>query len=484
MSAATWCLLGLVVVGVALRVVTEFAWWPTATTLADSSIYARFAESNPFADPQHPAGYALILGAIGAVTREVAVPVLLQHLAGVASALLLFGATRRVTGSSWAGLLPAAIVLLNPDEILLEHAIMAESWAILATAGGLYAAVRAFDEPRPLWRWPLITGLLLAASVTIRTAGLATIAVVLLALLLASRGRWRERARWATALAAAAGAAVVLVAFAFGNAAFGPRLGVGPSPGWYLYARAAQFADCDRFEPPPGTEALCESTPPDERAGARYYVFDPSAPAVRLFGAFPVQTDSEADKLLGSWAKRAVLAQPFDYLESVWENLRAYWVPSLMPVEAGEGEGLDPLLDYRLSADEGFFGAVQLNVARDMQAFFHPFSLDRHDGPLAVISDWQQVSRFGGTMLSVATVLVLIGLFIGSRRERLGVLVLGVGGLAMIVAPALTGNYTGRYTVPMAGPMLAGAAVAITALAREIRARRRGSQDPIASASC
>ena len=147
-DAATWCLIALVIAGVALRVVTEVSWWPTATTLADSSAYASFAESNPFADPQHPAGYALILAAIGSVTREVAVPVVLQHLAGIASALLLYAATRRVTGSMWAGLLPAAIVLLNPDEILLEHAIMAESWAILATAGGLYATVRAFDEPR------------------------------------------------------------------------------------------------------------------------------------------------------------------------------------------------------------------------------------------------------------------------------------------------------------------------------------------------
>ena len=243
-DAATWCLIALVIAGVALRVVTEVGWWPTATTLADSSAYARFAESNPFADPQHPAGYALILAAIGSVTREVAVPVVLQHLAGIASALLLYAATRRVTGSRWAGLLPAAIVLLNPDEILLEHAIMAESWAILATAGGLYATVRAFDEPVPLWRWPLLAGVLLAVSVTIRTAGLATIAVVLLGLLLAGRGRWRDRARWATPLAAGGGAVAILVAFAIGNSAFGPRLGIGPSPGWYLYARAAQFADC------------------------------------------------------------------------------------------------------------------------------------------------------------------------------------------------------------------------------------------------
>src|SRR4029079_261846 len=54
-DAATWCLIALVIAGVALSRVTEVGWWPAATTLADSSAYARFAESNPFADPQHPA---------------------------------------------------------------------------------------------------------------------------------------------------------------------------------------------------------------------------------------------------------------------------------------------------------------------------------------------------------------------------------------------------------------------------------------------
>lgn len=481
LGPASGALLGLIVLGIALRIVTELSWWPTATNLADSGIYAKFAESNPFADPQHPAGYALILATIGAVTREVAAPIVIQHVTGIASALLLYGATRRITGSVWAGLLPAAIVLLNPDEVLLEHAIMAESWAILAASAGLYAAVRALDEPRPLWRWPLCAGLLLALAVTIRTAGLAMLAVVVLALLLAppraERG-WRSRARWATPLAAAGGAAVVLVSFALANAAFGPRFGVGPSPGWYLYARAAQFADCSQFTPPPGTEALCEDTPPDERHGARYYVFDPSAPAPRLFGAFPDQTDSTADKLLGSWAKRAVLAQPGDYARSVWDNLRAYWVPSLMPVAAGEGEGLDPLLDYRLGVDDAFFAQVQINVADQMRVFFDDFSLDRHRAPLEAISTWQQVSRFGGTMLALATVLVIAGLIAGTRRERVGELMLGVGGLALIAAPALTGNYTGRYTVPMAGPMLAGAAIALVALWREGRSRRRGPHPP------
>jgi Dolichyl-phosphate-mannose-protein mannosyltransferase len=476
-SQATYLLIALLLVGLALRLLATISWWPTATTLADSPIYAQFAESNPFDDPQHPAGYGLILASIGALTREVAAVVVIQHLTAFASALLLFAATRRITGSAWPGLLPAAIVLLNPDEILLEHAVMAESWALLATSAGMYAAVRAFEEPRPAWRWPLMAGLLLAVSVTIRTAGLAVILVVLLALLLASARGSRGWRRWAGPAAAAAGAATVLLGFAVANATFGQRLGIGPSPGWYLYARAAQFADCNEFTPPDGTEVLCEETPPAQRRGARYYVFDPSAPAPREFGTFPDQTDSTADELLGQWAGRAIRAQPRDYLESVWENLRAYWVPSLIPVEAGDGEGLDPLLDFRVGLDDGFYAAVEDNVARDMEQFYNDFTVDRERRPLELLSSWQQVSRFGGTMLSIATALVLLGLVVGTRRDRLGVLVLGIGGLALIVAPALTGNYTGRYTVPMAGPMLAGAAIALTALGREIRSRREGPKD-------
>ena len=479
-NRATYLLIVLLLAGVALRLVTTISWWPTTTTLADSAKYAQFAESNPFADPQHPAGYGLILASIGALTHEVAAVVVIQHLTAFASALLLFAATRRITGSAWAGLLPAAIVLLNPDEILLEHAIMAESWAILATSAGMYAAVRAFDQPRPPWRWPLVAGVLLALSVTIRTAGLAVVPVVLLALVLAPARGARGWRRWECPVSAAAGAAVVLVGFAVANATFGQRFGIGPSPGWYLYARAAQFADCDKFTPPEGTEFLCEKTPPAQRHGERYYVFDPSAPAPRKFGAFPDQRDSTADKLLGQWAERAVLAQPGDYLESVWENLRAYWVPSLAPVKQGEGEGLDPVLDFRVGLDPGslFFSVVEENVGRDMEQFYNDFTVDRDRRPLELISSWQQVGRFGGTMLSIATALVLVGLLVGTRRDRLGALVLGIGGLALIIPPALTGNYTGRYTVPMAGPMLAGAAIALTALWREIRARREDPKHP------
>jgi hypothetical protein len=452
-GAAGYALLGLVVVGVVLRLVAVVSWWPTTPTLDDG--YQLYAETNPFTDPQHPAGYGLIIAGLGAVTREVAVPVGLQHLGGIVSGLLLWAATRRVTGSAWAGLLPAAIVLLNPDQIFLEHAIMSESWAVLSTSAGLYAAVRAFDEPQPWWRWPLLAGVALGLATTIRTAGLLLIPVVVLALLLCRPQRlrrWRER--WRAPFTAAAAAATVLVVFAAANATFGERFGVGPSSGWYLYGRAAQFADCGRFTPPPGTEVLCDDRPAAERPGAYYYLFDPNAPAPRYIGSF-----GEHDELVGEWAKRAIRAQPGDFLSTAWDYLSAYWVPGSSP----PGTELDPQLDF---TREGYVFVPA--IEQSLEVFYNDFTIDEYRPGLEFLRGWHRLTRFGGVLLSIATLLTLIGLAVGTRRSRVGVLAFGIGGLALIVAPALTGNYVGRYTVPMAGLMMAAAAITIVELKRRL----------------
>jgi 4-amino-4-deoxy-L-arabinose transferase-like glycosyltransferase len=467
-GAAGLVLLGLLLLGIALRVLAIISLWPTTTTLEDG--YQNFAKSNPFMDPQHPAGYALILAALGSVTHEVAVPVLLQQLSGIASALLLGAATRRVTGSAWAALLPAGIILLDPDEIFLEHAIMSESWQVLATSIGLYAAVRTLDEPDPWWRWPLLTGVALGISVTIRTAGLLMIPVVVLALIMYQPQRfsgWRQR--WRAPVAAAGAAAIVLLAYSSANATYGQRFGIAPSPGWYLYGRVAQFADCSRFTAPPGTAALCEKTPASQRPSGYYYMFEPQAPAPRLFGGF-----GRDDGLIGAWAERALRAQFGDFLRTAWAYLRSYWVPGWLPARLKPSTELDPQLDFTYPGNAIYVAVMHL----DLEHFYDPFTAHRLHWGLQLLRDFQLRIRFGATALLVTTLLTLIGLVVGTRRSRAGVLLFGVGGLSLIAAPALTGTYSGRYTVPMAGPLMAAAAITLTEIPRsrfrsELERRRR-----------
>jgi Dolichyl-phosphate-mannose-protein mannosyltransferase len=457
-GAPGYALLALLVGGVALRVIALLSWWPAVTQISDG--YERFAGSNPFENPVHPAGYSLVLGALGTVTfHQVAFTVFLQHLSGVASAVLLWAATRRVTGSNWAGLLPAGIVLLQPDQIFLEHAIMSESWAILATSVGLYAAVRAFDEPGPWWCWPLVAGTALGLAVTIRTAGLFVLPVAVLALLLCRPGLLRSWRNWRAPMAAAGAGAAIVLTYAAANATFGERFDIRSSPGWFLYGRAAQFADCDEFNPPEGTEVLCEHRPASERPGGQWYWglgfrAGSTAPGPRHFGPF-----GEHDGLIGEWSRRAILAQPLDYLGSVWEHLHPYWSGS-PPERPDSGSGLDPGLAFADGYTELDLATIEPAVERSFEGFYNDFSVRKNQTGLEFLRDWQEVIRFDPIALSGATLLTLVGLVIGSRRSRVGVFLFGVGGLALIVAPALTGNYFGRYVVPMAGPL--AAAVAIT----------------------
>jgi hypothetical protein len=457
-----YALLALLLLGLALRLIAIASWWPVATTIDDR--YEQFAGSNAFESVLHPAGYPLILGALGAVSHEIALPVLLQHLGGFVSALLLWGATRRITGSDWAGLLPAGAVLLNPDQIILEHAIMSDSLGTLATSIGLYAAVRSFDEPQPWWHWPLLTGAALGVAVTIRTASLPVIAVAVLALLLCRPGPLRSWRRWVGPVSAAAAAAVVLLAYATANGAFGRGFGIRSSPGWYLYGRAAQFADCSRFTPPDGTQVLCETVPPSERRGAAWYWglgvrANSDAPGPRYFGPF-----GNHDQLLGEWAQRAILGQPGDYLDSVWEYGQGYWYPGSPPSRPDAGGGLDPQLAFTGEYSEIELALIELASEDSLEDYYNSFSLQKYEHGLEIHRGWQRVIRFVPVLVSITTLLTFVGLVVGTRRSRVGVLLFGAGGLTMLVPPALTATYAGRYIVPIAGPMMAAAAIAIVEL--------------------
>jgi Dolichyl-phosphate-mannose-protein mannosyltransferase len=453
-------LIGLIAVGVGLRVVALISWWPVTPTLEDG--YQRFA-ANPFLDLQHSAGYGLIIAALGHVTRQIGFTVLVQHLVGLATAPLYWAAIRRLTGSSWAGLLPAAIVLLDPDDIFLEHSIMSESWMLLAVAVGLYAAARTITAPERCQRWALVSGAALAVAVMIRSAALPLILTTGIAVLIgapAAREGLRPRLRAAAALAGVF--AVLMLSFAVANEAFGDRFAISPSPGWYLYGRVAQFADCRRFTPPPGTRALCQRVSPARRPSAYNYMFTPQSPGVRLFGGFGHQ-----DTVVGGWARRALEAQPGDFLATAWAYLRSYYVPSSLPARLKGSTGLDPQLEFTATS------IFEPDLRHDLEGFYAGFTVTPRHWGLQLLHDIALVIRFGAALLSITTVLTLIGLFVGPRRSRVAVLLFGGGGLSLLVIPVLLSTYAGRYTVPMAAPMVAAAGVVLHELVTAVNRRRQ-----------
>jgi hypothetical protein len=454
-------LVGLLLFGLGIRVVAAAAWWPMVTTAGagDASTYALYAgEANPFANPQHPAGYPLFLSLIGVVTRSVAVLGVVQQLLGLASAVVLFAAVRRMCGSPWPGVVGAAVILLGADQIHLERAVMAETLFVFLLAAAMYAIARALEGAR--W-WPVVAAVLVVAAGVTRSAGLFAIPVVLLGLLLVALATgWSVR--WRPVVAFSVTASALLLGYAGVNAASTGRFEVAPAGGWHLYGRIAPFADCERFVPPAGTRRLCEASLPDHRPGTDWYLYHPEAPAWRVFGSHPSEHDSE----LGAFARAAMLAQPKAYVEAVWNDLSAYFAPASFDGALGKGDVLDwaVVKGAHLDGSVDWEGPAYPEIVESMSGrFFDDFSVERDPGLTALLHDYQRVFRFGATALTIALLLIL-GALVAGRRNRIPVLVLGVGGLAMFVLPTLSVVYIARYTIPIAPFIAAGAAVATMSL--------------------
>jgi 4-amino-4-deoxy-L-arabinose transferase-like glycosyltransferase len=464
---ALWVLAGLLLAGAGLRIVAAASWWPVATTLADAAPYTYYAEHNPLANPQHPAGYPVLLWFLALVSQEVALAISVQHLLGLVTAVVLWAGVRRVAGSPWPGLVPAAVVLLNLDGVFLEHQIMSEGPFMAVLASATYAATRSFDLRQPWWLWPVAAGALVGLATMIRPAALFAIPVVALAILLARQGNRRA------AGVALATASVLLLAYSGANAISNGRFEIAPAQGWHLYGRVASFADCEQFTPPKATRALCETTPPAQRPGGNYYLYFHESPAIKLWGARPYE---HHDGDLRAFAVRVILHQPRTYAAEMWRDLRSYFFPGSVTPRTHTGGDLHPIHDWKSAgADTGEIIAV---TEEWMEKFYADFEVRKSTGGIAFLGDLQRVLSFGATLLVACTVLTLAGLLVGRRRMRAGVLLFGIGGLALLVAPVLSVFYVGRYVIPMAPFAAAGAAIAGWAILGEVLARRRPVAPP------
>ncbi len=210
----TIALVALVAVGAGLRVLLLSGVDPAFVSFPDAGWYIVAARQDLFLNAvtpgtyPWPAGYSIFLAFTHLFADQLSFTILVQHLLGIATALLLFASVRRVVSPGWA-LLPAAVVLLAGPQIFLEHAPMAEALFTFLIAGLIYSCVRASDG-RPL-HWGFLAGVLAAAAGCVRLSGLTLIGVVVVWLALGLRGP--RRPRLIAAGAATLGACLVLGAY-------------------------------------------------------------------------------------------------------------------------------------------------------------------------------------------------------------------------------------------------------------------------------
>ena len=403
---------------------------------------------------------------------------------GIACGLLLYATVRRLGAPVWAAVVAAAAVLLPLDQIFLEHILMAEAPFELALFAALYCAVRGLDPSRPTRLrigsralWIAGAASLLALAAWLRTTSLPLIPLFALWFVFALDGPLTRRlARGAVCIAAAA---AVLLAYMALNASYTGNFGMGNASGWALYARVAPFADCSRFDPPAGTEALCETTPPDARPGPDFYAWQPGSPAIQMFagddairrafrrGSDPLGLHDEGDEQLRAFAREALIHQPLSYAKVVARDFVRYFEPTFQPQDFS-GYGYDELdVELRLPAEAIVLSAIN--------SYYGDVAIEVGDG-IEPLGELQDVVRIHPKLLALAILLAVAGLILGRGRARAGVALLLGTSLVLLLAPPATAIWSSRYAVPVSGPLVASATIgtwlALGAIRGRLRARR------------
>jgi hypothetical protein len=447
-------MIALFAIGVGIRLGLMALYDGPALQNADTISYLT---SPLFADSREPSGFELFSEPfrwIGSLPLLVSA----MHVVGVLAAGLLAATARRL-GCAWISTgAVAAVALLGSEELYLEHALLSEP---LFTALAACALLLVLSAERSVRLAPVsIAGAVASMAACTRSSGLLVVGGVVLGVYAIASGSAARRLL--RSVVAAAGAAGVLGAYLLA-ASITPHgwAGIGDWRGWYTYARAAPFADCRQFRPPAGTQALCEGTPPKDRPGPAFYMFNEASPARLAFTRPPFHGD-----VLARFGRAAIAAQPTAYAHAVLRDSVRYVDDDFGRERPYFGGGYETIaLDRRSPPDErtvaqalsdSSFGMVRPPVVHA------PHLLELYAAIFAIGGR--------GLLLLLGLSAAAVALTRGPRRRAAAIYVAVAS--ALLLLPVLTIIYNARYAIPAALLLTVPAAVGVEALAGRIGRQR------------
>jgi Dolichyl-phosphate-mannose-protein mannosyltransferase len=433
-----------------MRIYFMFVWRPALTGYSDSGIYFQGAYEDIWSDPIRTVGYSMFLDVLHAITPHLSFVTIVQHILGLLTAVLLFLTVRRVGGPTWLGLVPAAVIALGGDHLFIEHAALSEALFIFLLSAALYSAMRARSEGLA---WAAVAGLCLGLGVWVRGAGIALLPVIPLWLLLS---HWRPTRRTLSlaAVSLLVGLALVGIYVEWRNSASGLS-GLTTNGNWNLYGRVAPWADCTEFDPPQGTQHLCEATPPSERTGgAEQYIYGPQSPAQRAYGPpFRVSPDPDATDELREFSLAAIKGQPSDYLDAVRQDV----VRLVDPDRPSYGAlSADDLITYLILGNDPASGRNEFVLS--WQTLLYPGESEHH-GDIEPLRNWEELTRVEGVWMALLLILFLAAPLTVPRAVLSGTLLLMIVTLVLLLFPLVTKSYDYRFVIPALGPLFATGAL-------------------------
>jgi hypothetical protein len=438
----------VIALGATVRLLTQVAYGP-ALYYTDSLAYLGQANGSLFSNPGQPAGYPLLIRLFRFGTAHLGVLTGAQHLAGLATALIVYVVVWRGTGRKGLGTLGCALVVLDGYEITVEQYVMSDAFfALLVTASAaLVLQVR---------RQPLVvvaSGILLASACLVRPVGIFCIPVWLAYVL------WRHRWSFTTLLSVAA-VLFPLLGYAAVNDAKTGHFALTDDTAWLLYARIGSIGDCRGLSIPADEQVLC---PHGTQLGqsVAFYLYTPESPAVRAFGPPAVRAPANVDRLLLGYAVRVMSQRPLRYVGLV----------------AGS------VLDFFLAGTRSDYALENYPITLPRPGpWIWPTYRPRQSWPASILRAYVELLHTCRPLLGIFVLLGILGLSLrpatGSSRgypPRSGIALLQGMGLALLLGAALS-HFELRYELP-AVPLLTsgGILAAYTVWQRRMKTDAEGA---------
>jgi hypothetical protein len=235
--------------------------------------------------------------------------------------------------------------------------------------------------------------------------------------------------------------------------------------GQFLYARVAQFADCDGLDVPERERVLCEDTPPSERPTIDQYMWNNKVSPLYDVVLEPGERRSDVG---GEFARRILRHQPLDYAEVVAEDfLFGFW-----PWKKRRDRDL-PVSRWQFQEDYPVFREPDTTEILGADGYEQGIA----DSTLApFLRTYQRFVYTPGPLLALALLAgILAALGVGRARHsglRTAAFLFTVTALAVYLPSVAVSQFTWRYQLPLLVLLPPAGAIGLAALTGRVAPQR------------